>query len=441
MKSENNLPKDFEKRMLENYPFSVDLFAQLNSTPPTSIRLHPFKKNTSIDLKSRVPWAKNGYYLIERPVFTLDPSFHAGTYYPQEAGSMYLETILNHLELPEYPLVLDACAAPGGKTSILAEKLSNKGTIISNEVIKSRAFILVETVTKWGFSNQIVTCNDTKTFRKTKIKFDLIVIDAPCSGEGMFRKDQKARDEWSLQNCFICEARQKEILENLLPCLKEEGFLIYSTCTFNPKENEELLREFIDTYNLSVCEMPQFEGMFKDKESIGQYFFPNLLESEGFYCAVLRKNNTTTFDKKKSDIVTFTDVPKFISENPLGLAFNTSAGFVIASNENTFNLSKQLKDNFFILKTGITVSQVFGKKEVPQIDLALTPFLDTSFEKVHLEKPEALKFLKGETFQLSGSIGYKEIVFDHTPLGYINHLGKRFNNLFPNEWRIKMKIS
>ncbi|MEY3084158.1 MAG: hypothetical protein RL037_338 [Bacteroidota bacterium] len=440
MNSSNNLPEDFERRMREQYPFAQTLFEELNTKAPISIRKHPYKKTEGYEYKAKVPWSKNGFYLHERPIFTLDPNFHGGAYYPQEAGSMYLETMLNHLDLTDSPLVLDACAAPGGKTSILAEKLSNRGILISNEVIKSRAAILVETITKWGFVNQIVTSNDTKTFRKSTLKFDLIVVDAPCSGEGMFRKDLKARDEWSERNCALCETRQRDILENLIPILKNNGYLIYSTCTFNPSENEELLRDFIVKFNLSVCEMPQFEGIIKDKEGIGQYFFPGNTESEGFYCAVLRKKDNDNIESRKTIISYISETPSFIIENPLSFSCIESNGYIIASTQEVLALSKQMKENFYVLKTGITVSQLFGKKEVPQIDLALSPFLGSSVEKINLEKQEALKFLKGETFPIDTTKGYKEITYGEISLGFINHLGNRFNNLFPNDWRIKMKI-
>jgi len=434
-------PEEFAKRICLNYPFAQSLMDSLNSVPPISIRLHPEKKIEEFPIKSKVPWSHNGVYLKERPTFTLDPNFHGGAYYPQEAGSMYLSTILEKIELKEDAIVLDACAAPGGKTSILAEKLNNEGVLISNEIIKSRATVLIETTTKWGYCNQIITSNNTKSFRKSRIKFDLIVIDAPCSGEGMFRKDHKAREEWSIANCNICVTRQKEILENLLPSLNDAGYLVYSTCTFNPAENEELLLHFINAFDLEICEMPQYDGMMQDKEGIGQYFFPGYAESEGFYCAVLKKKGQAEKDKLKISTNSTAAAPNFIKKSKTELKYYQNENFMYACNPLTQHISTLLKENLFVLKTGIMISQQFGKKHVPQIDLALSPFIATDFEQLTLTKDLALKYLKGETFELASTIGFKEILFGKVPLGFINHLGNRFNNLYPYEWRIKMKIT
>ena len=440
IKPEPTFPIEFKKRITTDYPFAETLLNSLNSTPPISIRLHPEKNLSQFKIQSKISWSKNGVYLMERPHYTLDPNFHGGAYYPQEAASMYLACILDSIELNEEPIVLDACASPGGKTSIIAEKLNNNGVIISNEIIKSRAHTLVETVTKWGYYNQIITSNDTKSFRKIDLKFDVIVVDAPCSGEGMFRKDFKARKEWSVDNCNICVERQNEILNNLIPCLNDGGYLVYSTCTFNPAENEDLLCAILEKFDLEICKMPQFPGMTKDKEDIGQYFFPGFTESEGFYCAVLKKKG---FQKKyyvKHSTLNTISPPKFISKNPLEIQFFQNENTIYATNTSTNLISKILKENLFVLKSGVTISQVFGKKNVPQIDLALTPFLKSDFEQIKLNKELSLRYLKGETFGLASTPGFKELLFDEIPLGFINHLGNRFNNLYPKEWRIKMKI-
>ncbi len=440
-KTQLTFPEEFTKRISLNYPFAESLMDSLNSAPPISIRLHPEKEMEDFSFKSKIHWAKNGVYLTERPTFTLDPNFHGGAYYPQEAGSMYLGTILENIVLKEDPIVLDACAAPGGKTSILAEKLNNEGVLISNEIIKSRASVLMETTTKWGYCNQIITSNDTKSFRKSRIKFDLIVIDAPCSGEGMFRKDHKARGEWSIANCNICVTRQKEILENLLPSLNEAGYLVYSTCTFNPAENEELLIDFINKFDLEVCKMPQYDGMLQDKEGIGQYFFPGFTESEGFYCAVLKKKGHSEMDKLKISTNSTIAAPNFIKKSKTEIKYYQNENFIYACHPLTQHVSTLLKENLFVLKTGTLISQQFGKKQVPQIELALSPFIETNFEQLTLTKDLALKYLKGETFELASTPGFKEILYGKITLGFINHLGNRFNNLYPNEWRIKMKIT
>ena len=222
------LPKDFIER-IENGPLSqTPLLQALDSESPISIRLNDRKSTGQWEHEERVSWCNNGRYLSERPSFTLDPLFHAGTYYPQEAGSMYIDAIVRSLSLPEDPILLDLCAAPGGKSTLLASYLNNRGMLISNEIIRSRSYILAETLTKWGFSNTFVSNNAPADFEKLPSYFDFILVDAPCSGEGMFRKDPNARLEWSLESAAHCAVRQADILDSVWPSLKEDGYLLLS---------------------------------------------------------------------------------------------------------------------------------------------------------------------------------------------------------------------
>jgi len=198
---------------------------------------------------------------------------------------------------------------------------------------------------------------------------------------------------------------------------------------------------FINAFDLEICKMPQYDGMMQDKEGIGQYFFPGFAESEGFYCAVLKKKGHTEKDKLKISTNSTVAAPNFIKKSKTELKYYQHENFIYACHPLTRHISALLKENLFVLKTGIMISQQFGKKHVPQIDSALSPFIETDFEQLTLTKDLALKYLKGETFDLASTPGIKEILYKKIPIGFVNHLGNRFNNLYPYEWRIKMKIT
>jgi len=240
------LPDDFLLRMqqqLEKDEFNSFVESFANDSLP-SVRVNPAKKEDRFSQYEQVPWCLHGFYLKEKPVFTLDPAFHAGTYYPQEASSMVLWHLLEKIEKEENGRalkVLDLCGAPGGKSTLIASFLKGEGLVVANEVIQSRARILRENIIKWGAPNAVVTQSDPSAFAKLPGLFDVMVVDAPCSGEGMFRKGEVARREWSVENTRHCAVRQRRILSDSWDALRENGWLIYSTCTFNPEENEENL--------------------------------------------------------------------------------------------------------------------------------------------------------------------------------------------------------
>ena len=285
----SKLPQDFLNRITTNPLFAENLASALDETPPISVRINPEKENDINQNAEKVPWCENGFYLETRPSFTLDPHFHAGCYYPQEAGSMYIDAVLKSLVLPDEPVCLDLCAAPGGKSTLIASFLDNKGVLISNEIIRTRAHILAENLTKWGYSNALVSCNDPKEFNNFPHLFDLVLIDAPCSCEGMFRKDPQARDEWSLESAQHCVIRQQKILADVWNSVKENGYIIYSTCTFNPAENEENIAWALENFDCEIRPLPEFEGIEKDAKGYGNYFIPGKTQTEGFYCCLLQK--------------------------------------------------------------------------------------------------------------------------------------------------------
>ena len=297
MQTPENLPEEFVSRMkiLLGSAFP-DFLSSLQSPSPVSIRLNSNKNHVTDG--DKIPWCETGRYLKERPIFTLDPTFHGGAYYVQEASSMFLEQIIQQaVDLTKPLRVLDACAAPGGKSTHLLSLLNEDSLLVSNEVIRSRANILSENIQKWGNSNVMVTNNDPTNFSSLKGYFDIILIDAPCSGEGLFRKDASASHEWSEKNVELCSLRQRRIVADLWPALKENGLLIYSTCTYNEKENEENLnwisKEFPSTAE-SIKLTPDWGVEAIEQETIKGYrFFPHRVKGEGFFISAIRKKEAT----------------------------------------------------------------------------------------------------------------------------------------------------
>ena len=238
--------------------FSKEAFEQIHASGEqvTSIRRNPLKPGSLFSNEEKIPWASNGFYLSERPSFTLDPLFHAGTYYVQEASSMFLEQAMKQsVDLSQQLLVLDLCAAPGGKSTLLQSIISKKSLLVSNEVIHTRVNILKENCIKWGSSNVVVTNNDPKDFSKLKGLFDVVVIDAPCSGSGLFRRDADAIKEWSEDNVQLCSQRQQRIIADTWNCLKEDAVLIYSTCSYSSSEDEDILDWMMEKWKVESIKL------------------------------------------------------------------------------------------------------------------------------------------------------------------------------------------
>jgi 16S rRNA C967 or C1407 C5-methylase (RsmB/RsmF family)/NOL1/NOP2/fmu family ribosome biogenesis protein len=440
------LPVKFIERVRSENPNHSILLEALESESPISIRVNPIKPQelNYLDLEDNVPWCQSGFYLKTRPKFTLDPLFHAGCYYPQEAGSMYIEAIFKSLLVPESPLVLDLCAAPGGKSTLLAGLLKNEGVLVSNEVIRSRAFILAENLSKAGYSNCLVTNNDPKDFSSLKGVFDVILIDAPCSGEGMFRKDLKSRDEWSEDNAKMCSARQKRIVMDVWDSLKENGYLIYSTCTFNPEENENNIDWLLTEIDCEIIQVPLVENMISDSKNYGNYFIPGMTKSEGFYCCVLQKKEPIKLNSKikLENITTLKSIESIQSflNNSIDSNIWIEGDHVHSSTEKTIDFYRQHFKKLKWMKVGVKLGEITKKGFTPDIELALNPTYISVDNAIELNEQQALKYLHGDTFELNVPAGFHLVTYQNQPLGFIKHLGNRFNNLYPKEWRIRMNL-
>ena len=380
-----SLPAEFiaETRRIMGEELFNRFLGAFDEEAPTSIRVNPSK--ASLPDGDRVPWCSEGFYFNNRPQFTFDPLFHAGCYYVQEASSMFVTHILRQSgDCPK--TALDMCAAPGGKSTALRSVLPDDCVLVSNEPMGNRAQILLENITKWGAPNCIVTNNYPRDFKKAKLKFDLILCDVPCSGEGMFRKDPATISEWSPQNVEKCWQLQREIVADAWECLNPGGLFIYSTCTFNTKENEENIRWILENFDAEVLDIPvdpswNITGSLLEGFNAPVYrFIPGIARGEGLFACAIRK---------------------------CGM-WNVEGG-----RRNDLQKAK-----------GLNVISFHLPHSTFHIDLPYS---------------EALKYLRGEALVLPPDTpkGIVTITYKGQPLGQAKNIGNRANNLYPKAWRIK----
>ncbi len=429
----------------------LDRFQEELALPPSlSVRTNPCKPIT-FDKYEPVPWCSCGFYLKERPSFTLDPLFHAGTYYVQEASSMFLEQAVVHSVDLATPLkVLDLCAAPGGKSTHLLSLINPQSLLVSNEVIRSRANILSENIQKWGCTNAVVTQNDPSDFSHLNGFFDLILVDAPCSGEGLFRKNPESLSQWSPANVELCSQRQKRIMSDVFPALKQNGILIYSTCTYNEKENEENLTWLAEQQNIEFLSIPispdwGIEEVHQGKIK-GYRFFPHRLRGEGFFISIIRKSALEPAGKMKNK-----ELPRSnkgteeklkpwikVAEDYMFLVNNENISLIHKDQNQAIDfLSKQLH----VIQMGTAIGSMKHEKLIPDHALALSNVLNPeSVLMVELSKEEALNYLRKEAVHLPGlKTGHALITYSGICLGWVNILANRVNSLYPTNWRIRMK--
>jgi 16S rRNA C967 or C1407 C5-methylase (RsmB/RsmF family)/NOL1/NOP2/fmu family ribosome biogenesis protein len=421
----------------------------------TSIRLNPFKQKLleqqptpNYQPSTKVPWCDNAYYLQQRPFFTFDPVFHAGAYYVQEASSMFLWHVLQQIVgVSSQQKVLDVCAAPGGKSTLLATYFNN-GLLVSNEVIKSRANILVENITKWGSDNVVVTNNDPAHFKFLAGYFDVMVIDAPCSGSGLFRKDADAVSEWSEDNVNLCSFRQQRIVADVLPSLKENGILIYSTCSYSKQEDEDISDWLMNEFELENCRIPLQENwniveVQSDKyKAYGYRFYPYLVKGEGFFIAAFKKKTNEQEFKTKEQKIIFASKQE---QQMIDAFMNLPSSYqLIKQNDRIKAVNKQwmsdlqvLAKNLYIKKAGIELGSIKGKDVIPHHELAMSLLPLNDFPKLELSEADALQYLRKKEVVANASIkGWNLITHCGLPLGWVKVLPNRMNNYYPAEWRI-----
>jgi 16S rRNA C967 or C1407 C5-methylase (RsmB/RsmF family)/NOL1/NOP2/fmu family ribosome biogenesis protein len=421
----------------------------LQAAPPVCIRLNP-NKPTNASRTESIPWCSTGYYLPERPSFTLDPVFHAGAYYVQEASSMFLEQVVKQtLDLNQSLKVLDLCAAPGGKSTHLLSLINTESLLISNEVIRARTNILCESIQKWGNANVVITQHDPSHFKDLAGYFDLIVVDAPCSGEGLFRKEPDSISEWSPANVELCSQRQKRILADVFPALKQNGILIYSTCTFNKQENECNLKWLADQHDIEFLKIDCRSdwGVYESsmEGAIGYRFYPHRAKGEGFFITAIRKLGFETPIKLQAN-----QPFKVLKETGQLNSWIMDSGhyhFIMNKEEVRLIPRQYIKDiefmatHFGIVAAGTAVGSFKHDKLIPDHALALSTKLDhNQLATFELSKEEALAYLRKDNLTIATErTGLGLVTHSKLALGWVNVLKNRVNNLYPMNWRIRNK--
>ena len=444
------LPIDFIESLHNQLsPEEVQQLCQaLETEPVVSIRLNDKIDYLTFDADTEeVPWHEDGYYLNKRPQFTLDPLFHAGCYYVQEASSMFLGEVLNQYLKPN-SIVLDMCAAPGGKSTLISQYLGEEGLLVSNEVVRQRVFILSENIQKWGNGNTIVTHNYAKDFgNKLENLFDCILVDAPCSGEGMFRKDAGAVQEWSTKNVNECVARQCEILDEVWDALKPGGVLIYSTCTFNQEENEKNVKWIMEELGAELLPVAHDPSWGIVEGNPGYHFYPHKVKGEGLYMCVLRKLGASGASFRLPKSKAQAPKAKVDGEAEMRSWLKHPDRWVIRQQERFMSaypakykeLIEYISTQFICISTGFGIAELRGKNVVPQHSLAMLKDMDSSkFTKVDLTLEQALAYLRNEALVLPDvAQGMVLVTYEQVPLGFVKNVGNHCNNLYPKEWRIR----
>lgn len=420
----------------------------LSEEPVVSVRVNPRKHGAEFTAPT-VKWASDAYYLDSRPSFTADPLFHAGCYYVQEASSMFLEQVFRQY-VNEPVRVLDLCAAPGGKSTHALSLLPEGSLFVANEPLPQRASVLAENIIKWGVPATMVTRNEPADFSPFREFFDMIIVDAPCSGEGMFRKDARAVAMWSTANVKTCVARQRTILSDIWDSLRPGGLLVYSTCTFNVHEDEEMvawIRDELGAEVLPITTSPDWEvmGNLTNDDAPVYRFIPGHTRGEGFFLALLRKDGDAPVTQPRPQRSRPTTLPK---------GCDSAKKWISSAEEYTFAMDgdtltalptqhklaiNALQSRLKVLHCGVPIATVKNNKMLPQHQLAMSTALNReAFPSVELSCEQALAYLHREALSLpSAPMGIILFTYKNIPLGFAKNVGNRVNNLYPAEWRIR----
>lgn len=425
---------------------------------PVSIRLNPLKPIDTLPeaVAHEVLWCQQGRYLASRPKFTYDPLLHAGCYYVQEAASMFIEQAYRQITKDFTPhRVLDLCAAPGGKSTLWRSLMNDGDLLVANEPIRQRAQVLAENLTKWGHPDVVCTSAYPDEFSTLSSFFDVVATDVPCSGEGMFRKDEGATEEWSLEAVDACAARQWEIIEHIWPTLRQGGYLVYSTCTYNRTENEDNVVRICEQLGAELVPIPTHEEWGIQGDTTGRslpvyHFFPHHAKGEGLFLALLHKTAEAPVLKEKKNkkqrggkqlsIKGGAQVIDWLCENEQFKLLRPDESHIAAVRQSLADDVQRICSTVRALTAGILLVEEKGNKRIPQHALALsTQLADTAFAKAELSFEQALSYLRRESLTLSPDVprGYVVATYKGHALGFLNNLGARANNLYPQEWRIR----
>lgn len=453
------LPESFVERMRAELGAeqAEQLCHALMTEPSTSVRLNPRKAFSPEWASERIAWSEHGYTLAERPSFTLDAAFHAGAYYVQEASSQFagyiMASALGGKERCEGKRVLDMCAAPGGKSTHYASLVGEQGLVVANEINRQRAAVLADNARKWGMGNMVVTCNDSSRVAQVRGWFDVVAVDAPCSGEGMFRKSDEAVEQWSEANVAMCADRQWEILENAFQALRPGGVLIYSTCTFNRTEDEDVVRRLSEAYADELQAAPEIMtyeqwGVTVGREGVFQTFrfFPHKVAGEGMFMAVaMKRDDAPSSAAPKSRSRSVVKVERRVEEElrrwvlqPDEMRFFQAGEMLYGCYKSHFEDIEMLSGLLSVIYSGVAMGQIFKGRLKP--DAALALFADMRRDAVacsEVEESVALQFLRKQEVDASlFEEGVNLVVRGGLSLGFVKRIGNRVNNMYPNALRI-----
>ena len=442
------IPLGFIARIKEQYPPDIaeQWLYSLEQATETSVRLNLQKDKNIFEQCMPVMWCDSGRHLIDRPLFAADPFYHGGVYYPQESSSMILEWILQQLHFNEACIdALDVAAAPGGKTLILADFLKDKGRVIANEIDARRCAILEENISRWGCDNVVVTQGTSAELKKLPHLFHIILLDAPCSGEGMFRKDYHARAQWNEQLIHSCAAVQKNILNDITNLIAPEGFLIYSTCTFSDEENLHQLDQLIASGEFeSISLQPEDSwgiSIQAGKKSSTLQFIPGKVRGEGLTIGVLKKRSNPTPNRIKPISIyrgLHSTEQKKIPVAQTEIIYSEKKNHYVYSQFQPDELNR-IHAAIAVKKSGITIGQLAGDAFIPEHDLAMSPRFNNYYPSVQVDEFMARRFLSGETWPLELSPGWYKVEYENVSLGWIKSLGNRFNNYLPKPLRLRSR--
>ncbi len=446
MSTKVELPIEFVDRLKVQYPqYYHAILDALAEEAQTSIRLNPYKSLSPPSGSSPILWNRYGFVLASRPNFGLDPNFHNSRYYVQESSSMFIGYVLSYLqENYSFRNVMDMCAAPGGKSTLILDVLGEDQYLVSNEILPKRNVILKENLTKWGQPKYLITQSSPKDIGKLNKFFDVILVDAPCSGEGLFRKDKNAIKEWSPKHIKKCVLRQKDILTHAYNALSDGGLLIYSTCTFNPDENEKMINHLLELHSdaiqidIPIDTFPEIVTVKYDR-AIGYAFLPSKTPGEGFFCSLIQKGTPKKIDKiQNSKAYISPQVKQWIADN-------YTQHYSTYKFENTIKLVSNavldqlvmLQDKLYIKQLGADIADISSEKIQPSFGLSMLPHLPHDIPRVDVDIDTALNYLAKNNIAATLSEGYQLICYDGHALGWIEKKKGNEINHYPSAYKLR----
>lgn len=451
------LSVEFLKSIEHCQGFDKEAFVASHQTAPVvSVRINQAKIDSyanvvdDANIESLVPWCEGAFVLKERPSFTLDPLFHAGAYYVQEASSMFLQHVVKHLYKDELGIkALDLCAAPGGKSTLLAG-MKQFGMIVSNEIIQSRVSVLQENIIKWGDMKVLVANNDPSDFQKLPGYFDFVVVDAPCSGSGLFRKDERAINEWNTDLVDFCAARQKRIIQAASDTLTDGGYLFYSTCSFSEQENEANLDYLIDSGLFESVAIPietSWNIVHTHSEKYGAHgyrFYPDKIMGEGFFCAVLRKTepssaSSSSYPSLSKSLSLKINLRKWINGEEHLHIFQKADEVFAFDAQYAYDLAL-VSSILKLRKSGLRLGEVIRDDFIPNHELAMSTIRSSDILQVDVDFKQALQYLRRETLDLDDvPKGWLLVHYKNVALGWVKQVQGKAKNHYPLNWRILMR--